>query len=101
MPTNTWKAFERFVSKYLGGTRRGADFRSATGGKNDVIHEWLSIECKYNARPSWSLIRQALRQAIGAATEEQLPIAVIKKRGEADEDAVVCVPIKFFKEWFI
>ena len=101
MPPNTWKAFERFVSKYLGGTRRGADFGDATGGKNDIIHEWLSPECKYGARITYGLIQQALRQAERAATKEQLPIAIVKKKGDSNEEAVVCINIKWFRDWFL
>ena len=101
MPPNTWKKFELWCSKYIGGERRGADYGCATGGKNDIIHDWLSVECKYGARITYALIQQALRQAERAANPDQLPIAIVKKKGDSNEDAVVCINIKWFRDWFL
>ena len=101
MPDKSWKAFERRIAKAFGGTRRGADFRDARGGKNDVIHDVYSIECKLLGRPSFSQLLLACIQAEKAADPLQEPVAVVKRLRDRDNDALVCMRLKTFLEWHI
>ena len=101
MPDKAWKAFERFIAWVFGGVRRGPDYGDATGGKNDIIVDDWSIECKLYKRPTWSVIQQAMKQAEAAAKPDEIPIAIIKKKHDRNMDAVVCMRLEQFKEWFV
>ena len=95
----SWKAFERRIAKRFHGVRRGADF---AGGKNDIIVPGFSIEVKLYARPHYQMMLDACRQA-EAAKEDALdiPIAVVKKKGARDNDALVVMRLEEFEKWFI
>jgi hypothetical protein len=85
----------------FGGKRRGADFRSADGGKNDVIAEGWSIECKIWSRPTWAAMVEDVRKAEARREKEtDIPLAVMKRKGDRDADALVCMRLKTFLEWF-
>ncbi len=70
-----WKGCERRIAKLLGGWRIPVTGRQR-GDAPDVLHEWLSIEVKSRRRlPSW--LEEAMKQAEAAASNGQLPIAVL------------------------
>ena len=98
MPPKTWNNIERAIAKYIGGVRRGADYGDATGGKNDIVHPWLSIECKYGASITYQVILDALEQAERAAEPHQLPIVFVKKKRKPP---IICIKPDKFKEWYL
>ena len=100
MSDTSWKAFERRIAKRFGGERRGADFRGASGGKNDIIKEGWSIEVKLLSRPSFGQMSAAFDQAVGASEPGDIPIAIIKKKFDADANAIVVMKLDEFMEWF-
>ena len=100
MSDASWKAFERRIAKRFGGERRGADYRSKDGGKNDIIIEGWSIECKLLSRPSFGQMSTAFDQAVDASEPGDIPIAIIKKKFDADANALVVMKLDEFMEWF-
>lgn len=99
MADKAWKAFERRVAAVFGGRRRGADTRGADGGKTDVVHDHYAIECKLLARPTYSDMRGAVAQAERNASPGQEPIAIVKRKNFADDDALVIMRLATFREW--
>ena len=97
----SWKAFERRIAKRFGGKRRGADYGTADGGKNDIILDGWSIECKLLSRPSFGQMVQAFDQAVAAGEPGDIPIAIIKKKFDADSNALVVMKLDEFMEWFV
>jgi len=103
---NTWKKFETFVAKRLGGKRRGAYTGDGRKGKSDIVRPqpgvpWFSVEVKYSARPSWGLLVDAVEQARRASeTPLDIPIAVVKKKGMASSLALVVMRLDDFAEHF-
>lgn len=99
-PPTTWKNFERYVCRLFGGERRGADYADRDGGKNDCVGvPGFSIECKYG-NITYGTLLQAVEQARTSAAVEEIPIGVVKKKGQADRDALVVMNIVDFVEWF-
>jgi hypothetical protein len=96
----TWKAFERRVAKAVGGTRRGADFRNreASGGMDDIKHDSLSIEVKLLSKVSWCDMLAAVKQCEANAPAGKLPLAILKKKGGQDKDALVVMRFERFIE---
>jgi len=91
----SWKAFERRISKLFGGKRRGP-YRGS-----DVIVPGWSIECKLLARPSFGVMLAACRQAEGERDNPQdIPLAIIKRKYDADDDALVCMRLQEFPRIF-
>jgi hypothetical protein len=93
-----------FVLAKFGGKRRGADFGGVRAGKNDVIVDGWSIECKLLSRPSYQNKLDACRQAENnAESPYDIPVAVIKRkgRGTKNKDALVCMRLETFREWFL
>ena len=86
-------ALERYIAKRLGGQRLGHY------GGEDVAHEWLSIECKERATlPVW--LRDAMRQAIGHAAADALPIVVLHELHKAHNEDLVVMRLCDFDDWF-
>ena len=103
MPDKSWKAWERRVAKMFGGQRRGADYGDSRGGKNDIIVKGFSIECKLLKRPTYQQMYDACIQAESSAEEViDIPIAIVKKnrQGLKDEDALVIMRLKTFRDFF-
>lgn len=102
MTDKAWKAFERRCAKVFGGERRGADYRGFAGGKNDIIVDGWSIECKLLSRPSYGAMFQAILQAENAReSENDIPIAIVKKKGARDANSLVCMRLEEFEKWFV
>ena len=91
-----WKAFERRIARVFGGKRRGPRPGS------DVIAPGWSIECKLLSRPSYSAMLEACRQAEGEREcPQDIPVGVIKRKGDRDSDALVVMRLAVFSEYFI
>ena len=101
MADKAWKAWERTVASWLGGARRGAQFRSPNGGTNDVVHDAWSIECKLLGRPSFSDLLEACRQAEKSADHPaQCPVAFVKKKNGRNDDALVIMRAATWRQWY-
>ena len=101
MTDKSWKAWERRVAKWLGGVRRGADVRGFAGGKNDIILDAWSIECKLYKRPSFQMMLDAVKQAEAARdSDNDIACAWIKRKYDLDEDALVIFRKDEFLKWF-
>lgn len=100
MADKSWKAFERRIAKAVDGQRRGADFRNRErgGGKDDIDHDHLSIEVKLLKTVSYCDILEACKQAERNAEDGKLPIAIVKKKGGLDKDALVVLRLERFLE---
>ena len=99
MPDSSWKSFERRIAKLFGGKRRGADYRSEQGGKDDVVHGRFSIECKLLGRPSYSDLLDAARQAERNSPPDRIPIAIIKRKHADDRDSLVVMRLETFLKY--
>ena len=96
-----WKGFERRIAKLVGGKRRGPDFRSNDGGKDDIIHPHFSIECKLLSRPAYCHMLEAALESEAQAKPHQEPVAIIKRklRGSPDSDALVIQRLETWLQW--
>lgn len=102
MTDTAWKAFERRVASVFGGKRRGAYTGTTQGGKSDIIKPGWSIECKLLSRPCFADLLAAARQAEANAEQPtDIPISVIKRKGDLDTQALVVMRLERFKEFFV
>lgn len=93
--TGAWKEAERRVARKLGGVRTGNRGIASA----DVTSEWLSIEVKYRAKlPAW--LERAMAQAENAASEGQLPLVVLHRKGQRSDNDLVVLRLGDFTEWF-
>ena len=99
MHKSTWKKWETYVAKKLGGVRRGADYGGVSGGKDDIIHKAYSVECKVLSQIQWCDVQAAIRQAEANAPTLRMPLAVLRKKGQPKSSAVVCIGLDTFAEW--
>lgn len=91
-----WKRAERRIAQLVGGRRVPVTGRR---GQPDVAHPWLAVEVKTRERlPRWLVA--ALAQARGAASSDQLPVAVLHERGMRYRDALVVLRLGDFLDWF-
>lgn len=90
MPDAGWKKFERRIAKYFPeGRRRGPDYRGANAGKTDIISPGWAIECKLYKNPTFQVMLDAALQAETNRPEpDDIPIAIIKKKGLQDKNAL-------------
>jgi hypothetical protein len=100
LPDAAWKAFERRIAAFVGGKRRGADTRGERGGKTDIVHDSLAVEVKLLGRSAHADILNACRQAETNGEELQTPIAVVKRKGDQDVDAIVAMRLKTWLQWY-
>ena len=101
MSDKSWKQFERRLATVFGGTRRGCDTRGPDGGKNDMIHEFWSLEAKLLSRPSFYDLLGAAKQAEANAGPYQCPIGIVKRKNARDADGLVVFRLEVFEEWFL
>jgi len=101
VPDKAWKAWERQVAEKVGGQRRGPDTRGPSGGKTDIIHDAYAIECKLLSRPKYCELLDAVRQAECNADPGQEPVAIVKRKGDRWQDALVVVRFETWREWHI
>lgn len=102
MSEPAWKDYERRIAKCFGGVRRGALTSRGGRGKTDIIAPGWAIECKLLSRPGYQDLLNAARQAeANAETPEEIPICVVKRKGDLDKDSLVVLRLETFKEFFI
>jgi hypothetical protein len=102
MTDTAWKAWERRVATIFGGKRRGAYTGSAQGRKSDIIKPGWSIEVKLLSRPNFSdLLAAALQAETNADQPTDIPVAVIKRKGDLDTQALVVMRLETFRQFFI
>ena len=103
MPDAGWKAFERRIAKYFpDGRRRGPDYRGhGTTGKTDVISPGWSIECKLYGKPTFQIMLDAALQAETNRPEpDDIPIAIVKKKGIQDANSFTVFVWSTFMDYF-
>ncbi len=93
--TDQWKSTEKTIARRLGGRRIGI-----TGLKTeDVSTDWLCCEVKHRKTlPAW--LKAALQQAISAAKDGRLPIAILHEAGRRHDNDIVCLRFADFVNWF-
>lgn len=102
MPDAGWKKFERRIAEYFPeGRRRGADTRDKDIGKTDVISPGWSIECKLLKTVSFQIMLDAALQAETNRPEpDDIPIAIVKKKGIQDVNALTVFVWSTFMDHF-
>ena len=101
MPEPAWKGFERRVATILGGKRRGAGTSEAGEGKCDVIVPGMAPELALLGRPSFSDLLSKARQAEKNAQPGQLPIAIVKRKRDHDDNALVVMRLEEWTKWYV
>lgn len=101
MPDAAWKQFERTIAKYFGGKRRGAYTGSNGQGKSDIIRDGYSVECKLLSRIGWQDCLDAVEQAKENAEGLDIPIAVMKRKGDHFNHCLVLMDLKDFVDYFV
>lgn len=96
MANSTWKGTERRLAKRLGAERIPvSDKRSGA----DIMSDYISGESKHRKTlPKW--LRGAIKQAIGAATGEQLPVAILHEHGTRGDRDIVAMDMQTFETLF-
>lgn len=102
MSDKSWKAWERRVATIFGGKRRGAYTGDGNTGKTDIIVDGWGVEVKLLSRPTYQQMFDACTQAeTNREKDTDIPIAVVKKKGARDNDALVIMRLEQFKEFFV
>jgi hypothetical protein len=102
MHRRTWQKFESRIAALFGGQRRGAYTGNGQQGKTDIIANGYAIECKLLSRPSYQAMLDACLQAeTNAESPLDIPLAVIKRKGDPDKDALVIMRLDQFQQFFI
>jgi hypothetical protein len=97
-----WKAFERRLAAVFGGQRRGA-YTGANGqGRCDIIKPGWSIEAKLYSNPTFDTLLAAAKQAEkNREASTDIPVAVVKRKGGRDDNALVVMRLETFSEYFV
>lgn len=99
--TTSWKDFERRIAKLFHGQRRGAYTGTHGHGKTDVIVDGWAIECKLYGRPNYALLLEAAQQAErNAENPLDIPVAITKRKGDHDKNALVVMRLETFMQHF-
>jgi len=94
-----WKKNERMIAKYISGERVPVSGR-ARGDQPDIKHPWMSIEVKLRMRiPSW--IKNGIDQAEKSKVGHQMPVLIIREKGQRVDDALICVRLKDFRDRYL
>lgn len=99
MASDAWKEWERIVARKIAGERRGAYTGGTSGGKTDVKHPVIAVECKLLSNPKFADLKQACRQAEGNGKEGQVPMAFVRKKGDHWQDALVVMRFETFAKY--
>ena len=102
-PPASWKNFERRICRMFGGDRRGAYVSDGKCGKNDCVDtEGFSIELKLLKRPTYQQMYDACMQAEkNKEKDTDIPIAIVKKNGVRDKNALVIMRLEQFRDFFV
>lgn len=102
MTDASWKQFERRIATLFGGKRRGAYTGTNGNGKTDVIAPGWAIEVKLYGRPSYQVMLDACRQAEkNRENPDDIPVAIVKRKGDHDQNALVCMRLDEFQQFFV
>jgi len=102
MPEPAWKVFERRIARVFGGKRRGAGTSTEGKGKTDIVVPGWAIECKLLSRPGYADLLNAARQAEANADQPtDIPVAILKRKGDLDKHALVVMRLERFEEFFV
>jgi len=102
MSDKSWKAWERRAAAVFGGKRRGAYTGDGNAGKTDIIVDGWGVEVKLLSRPTYQQMFNACVQAeTNREKDTDIPIAIVKKKGARDNDALVIMRLEQFKEFFV
>lgn len=96
-PTTTWKAAERRIARMLGLQRVGNSGRNTP----DAEGEHLVAEVKHGKRyrlARW--LHDELTKACSKAGPGRLGVVVIHEPGQAYGDAVVCLRLRDYADWY-
>ncbi len=97
---NAWKHNERVIAKYIGHAERVPITGRIRGNAPDIRHPWLSIEAKLRMRiPSW--IKNGMDQAEKSAVGHQMPVLIIREKGQRAEDALICTTLREFRKRYL
>ena len=97
-----WKKFESRIAARFGGRRRGAATSQNGAGKCDVVGaDGWAIECKLLGRPGYQDLLDAALQAEKNADPEDIPVAIVKRKRDHDQNALVVMRLEKFLEWFV
>lgn len=101
MADKSWKAYERRIALRMGGKRRGA-YTGANGqGKTDILVTGYAVECKLLARPGFQDMLNAAEQAEkNAESPLDVPLAIVKRKGDLDTNALVVMRLNTFMDHF-
>lgn len=91
---SSWKRTEREVARRLGGRRVPVSGRQR-GDVPDVEHTLFAVEVKHWAALPAKVL-DALSQAVAAARDGQVPIAVLHQAGEEYDAALVVLRLDDF-----
>jgi hypothetical protein len=97
-----WKAFERRICRLFGGERRGPDNSDGSQGKNDCVDTpgW-SIEAKVWKNPTFrAMLEDAIKAENRRKNSNDIPIAIMKKKYDKDENALVVMRLNTFRDYF-
>ncbi len=103
MSDKSWKAWERRLASWFpNAARRGAYTGNGRQGKPDLICPGWSIECKLLARAGYQDLLDAAKQAEdNRERTDDIPVAVVKRKGDLDKDALVVMRLEVFAEFFV
>lgn len=67
-------------------------------GNMDIDGGWFSAEVKQRTLPIW--MRDAWNAAWDHMREGQLPLVILHAKGERYQDAIICIRLDDFVDWF-
>jgi hypothetical protein len=96
MADKAWKKNERDIANYIGGVRVPITGRQR-GSAPDISHMWLGVEVKLRQTvPGW--IHEGMEQAQAASVGHQMPVLIIRQKGQKIQDALICTTLKEFRD---
>lgn len=102
-PSTSWKNWEGWICSIFGGRRRGADYADRRGGKNDCLTEGFSIETKFMARPTFSIMLQDARKAVERKESPlDVGIGIMRKKGSGSrmDTTLVYMTLREFLDFY-
>lgn len=99
-----WRHYENRMLKKYWKTERRLQAVQSQGGGCDGKGQGMAIELFQRDIPKY--IKEELQQAIDDAVddktgEELLPIAVMREKYKPDDDSIVIIRLKDFREWYL
>lgn len=100
MTDRAWKANERMIAKYIGCQRIPVSGRQR-GDNPDLDHPHLACEVKLRKTiPAW--LKDAMDQAQASKRRKNdMPVVIIRERGQRVEDALIVTTLGEFRERYL